>query len=196
MNRSMIVTGLVLAAVATGPSGAGATTFEGSCQAVGEGGFSSGAGLLPAQNDWWLEADGGCSGLLDGRQIGNLPVRVRIRFTDDPLTGCVGSLTTGSGTLIFRPGSRSRKTLRFDEVQAGPGAVIIGRQGGKALGYLTAYTQLARQYPDASGQCAAGTLQKFVAEWAMKTLTLYSDERPSASVSSVREPMSSFSMHC
>ena len=171
MNRGMIVAGLVVAAVATGPSSARGTTFEGSCQAVGEGGFSSGAGLVPAENDWWLEADGGCSGLLDGKQVGNQPVRVRVRFIDDPLTGCVGSLTTGSGTLTFRLGRRSRKTLRFDEAQAGPGAVISGRQGGKALGYLTAYTQLARQYPDATGRCAAGTLQKFVAEWAMKTLT-------------------------
>lgn len=165
----MCAIGIVIMAGALGPSTANATTFEGSCAAVGEGGFANGAGYVSGPNQWWLDATGGCTGVLDGTQIANLPVRVRVRF-DDPLTGCAGSLTTGVGTLTFKPGRRSRKRIHFEEAQVGPAAAISGRDGGTAFGYLTAYTQLARQYPDVMDRCLAGTLEKFVAEWAMKTI--------------------------
>lgn len=159
---------IAVAAAAAG-IGAGevrAATFDGSCSAVGEGGFERPAGYLPGPNTWWLVAEGGCSGTLDGRPIANHPIRVRIRF-DDPLAGCAASLTTGTGKLVFR--GRRRRTIRFEQTQAGPGAVVRGHSTGTGLAYLTAYTQLARQYPDAPQRCAEATLERFVAEWAMKS---------------------------
>ena len=156
----------VAATLGLGAGEAAAATFDGSCSAVGEGEFARGAGYVPGANAWWLEAEGGCSGVLDGRAVANHPVRVRIRF-EDPLSGCAASLTTGTGKLVFR--GKRRRTIRFEQTQIGPGAVVSGATSGTGLAYLTAYTQLARQYPDAPQRCADGTLERFVAEWAMKS---------------------------
>lgn len=163
MTLALVAVGAV---VSVGAGEARGATFDGNCSAVGDGGFTRGAGYVPGRNAWWLVARGGCTGTLDGKQVGNHPVRVRIRF-EDPLAGCAASLTKGTGRLVFS--GRPRRVVRFEQTQVGPGAVLAGRDSGSGLAYLTAYTQLARQYPDAIPRCAEGTLTRFVAEWAMKT---------------------------
>ncbi len=146
-----------------------ATRFDGSCQVVGEGGYERPAGYLPGANRWWMEGRGGCSGTLDGVKVVNHPVDLRITF-DDPFSSCAGSLATGRGALAFKSGRRWNRVLRFDQSHVGPIASITGARGGSGAGYLTAYTQLARQDPAAVSQCASGALTWFAAEWVMKTL--------------------------
>lgn len=146
-----------------------ATTFEGSRQVTGSGAYSQPIGFVPSASAWSADGRGGCTGILNGVDVSDTPVRFRLAVTD-PAEGCATvSLATGEGELRF--GQRGPR-LRFTYRHLGtPVAVHEGRHGGTALGFLTAYTQIARLPRDGLLQCAKNRLKSLPFEWGTQTLS-------------------------
>jgi hypothetical protein len=128
-------------------------SFGGSCVLQGMVTFSPPVTNTQQSLTVRYDGPGTCSGTLNGRQVTNVPVRVRevVEAVDG---SCLRASTTvpGQGELRFPDGTTIAFTWEFDFVLSDGTITYRGQRSGSAIGHGSFVTD--RTPPDVSEQCA------------------------------------------
>ena len=164
MNRSVAVgtvSVLLLLGVAAAPAAGGppaharsATSFSGSCAVEGLVQFDPAVTLVPGPLTYTYEADGTCSGDLDGTELSDAPVTVQQAGASEGSCSRAETTSPGEGVVTFPDGRSLTYTLEFSSVVTEIDFTFEGTRSGTAVGHGTFDTD--RTPPDKASECATG----------------------------------------
>jgi hypothetical protein len=161
-----------------GPS-SNTNSFGGSCSLQGQVTFTPPVTNNDASLFYTYDANGTCSGTLDGRTVSNAPVK--LHHSGSSYGSCLGAQTTtpGQGTLGFATGEVVRYTLDFTTTATGVDATLYGERSGSASAHGTFLTQ--RTPPDVTLKCSGEGLANAPLDFSFSTASPLTSDRSSPS---------------
>ena len=154
-------------------------SFAGSCSLPGTVHFTPPATNTPMPLTYSYDADGTCTGNLDGRSLSSAPVTVH--HSGPSYGSCSQASTTapGDGTITFADGTTVRYTLDFTSHLTEVNFDFYGQRSGFASAHGSFLTQ--RTPPDVALECAGSGASQVPLDISLTTDSpLVSDRSPIA----------------
>jgi hypothetical protein len=156
-------------------------SFDGSCSLQGQVRFDPPATNTQQPLTSSYDADGTCTGKLNGRAVSDVPVK--LQNSGHAFAACTRAQTTEPwvGTLSFANGTRIGYTLDFTSISTELTGTIYGDRSGYADARATFATQ--RTPPDVTARCAGEGVKETPMDLTVTTKAPLVSDRPRLNLS-------------
>jgi hypothetical protein len=153
-------------------------SFAGECSSEGQVKFNPPATNTVTPLTATYDANGKCTGKLNGRQITDAPVKFHNSAQADGSCPSARTTSPGQGTLTFADGTRIGVTVDFSFTATEGSVELYGDRSGFAGGHGTFVTQ--RTPPDLTAQCSGEGVKEAPLDVTFTTDSPLVSQRPAA----------------
>ena len=155
------------------PEGAG---FAGSCAVKGDVRFKPPATTTEAALEYTYDAEGTCSGTLDGREVSEAPVTIHTGGRSYGSCNRAQTTSPGQATIAFASGEVVRYTFDFVSTSTEIDFEVYGERSGTGNGHGTFLTE--RTSPDVAAQCRGEGVSQIPMDMTLETESPLVNDRP------------------